>query len=164
MAANPKPLASTRRLAKAQTRRHLKSHEELHKRLVRKRDGYHCRFPQCGCRTLGWPLEVSHFLHHKAMGGNPRGDRSVSDSMMLLCRHRHQEGAVSLHKGTLKVQVLTERGADGPVAWLVDLDAIPVHGHGSHWFEVARESTVQQLEPLDEWQEDILLRLAEMDR
>jgi hypothetical protein len=91
---------------------------------------------------------------------------------MLLCRHRHQDGAISRHKGTLKTKPLTGKGYDGPAAFYVDLavfqrcdlpfrpgEEIPLAG----WCEVARESGVGVLEPLTPAQRTILERLAEMD-
>lgn len=156
---NFKPSASARKLKKHRTRTKAVKSERDAKLEVRRRDRF-CRFPLCGCRRLGWRLEASH-QSHKGAGGNPTGDRSTADQMILLCVHRHQDGVVSRHHGTMRARYLTADRADGPVAWEVDLAG--VYGFKkSQWREVARESAVQQLEPLDKWQEDILLRLAEM--
>lgn len=155
----PKPSASARKLKKADTRLKAKKAERDEKLEVRRRDRF-CRFPLCGCRRLGWRLETSH-QSHKGAGGDKTGTRSTADQMILLCVHRHQDGVVSRHHGTLRARYLTADRADGPVAWEVDLGA--VYGFKkAQWREVARESAVQQLEPLDKWQEDALLHLAEM--
>lgn len=100
------------------------------------------------------------------MGGNPEGDRSTPDKMLLLCVQRHQDGIVSRHRGTIRVRPLTADGTNGPVAWDVDSDAIKPYirrkSEFGYWFELARESAVQTLEPLKHDQERILLALAEM--
>jgi hypothetical protein len=129
--------------------------ENTAKAKVRKRDRFQCRFPMCGCRKLKLRLEVSHD-QHKGMGGNPKGDRSVTKLMVLLCVHRHQHGQISRHAGTLEAQPLTQFGYDGPVAWKVK--------RGSIWFEVARESAPGVLLPLAPRQLWVLEDLAEMEQ
>lgn len=159
---NFKPSASTRKLAKRKTRVDTQKDERSNKGQCRKRDRF-CRFPLCGCRRLGWRLEASH-QSHKGAGGNPTGSRSTADQLLLLCVHRHRDGAVSRHHGTLRARYLTADRADGPVAWEVDMTAVYgfTKAKSAQWREVARESAVQQLEPLDKWQEDALLHMAEM--
>lgn len=72
---------------------------------------------------MGIQLEVAH-LDHKGMGGNPTGSTSRTENLVTLCRHRHQDGTVSLHKGTLRVVPVDPLlGCDGPVRWLVDAGA-----------------------------------------
>lgn len=164
---NFKPSRTARKLAKLKDRQELVNAEEREKRKVRKRDG-RCRFPLCGCRKLRLNLEVSHD-EHKGWNG-PATKRAVSTDvgMIYLCNHRHQFGRISRHMGTLRIRHLTEARNNGPVAWDIDLREIPMSGAGSNlreplWFEVARESAVQQLEPLTDQQRGILAMLAEME-
>lgn len=167
MAIIPKPCATARKIEKKDTTRKRASAELDHKKTVRRRDKY-CRFPLCGCRRLGLTLiargEVAH-TKHKGAGGNPDGDRSAADIMVLLCKHRHQDGIVSMHKGTLKAVYLTEKKMAGPVAWLVDFSVPGMGGrsHEPHWKEVARETAVQQLAPLASWQAAVLGKLGGME-
>lgn len=113
-----KPSTTDRKKTEKVTKAELRELERLAKSAVRHRDRV-CRFPLCGCKKLGLRLEVAH-ADHKGMGGNPEGDRSTPDRMILLCTHRHQDGAVSLHKGTLWAKPLTAEGYNGPVRWLID--------------------------------------------
>jgi hypothetical protein len=159
----PKPLASTRRLAKHKARSALRTTEDQNKQTARRRDGHRCRFPRCGCRRVSIRLEASH-LKHKGAGGNPSGSRSMPAGLILMCVQRHQDGVVSVHRGTLRVRPLTRKGCNGPVAFLVDFNALPgsLDYSRSRWLEVAREVAVQQLAPLDGWQEIVIDQLAEM--
>ena len=159
---NFKKSPTDRKLEQRDDRRAEIAHEEAEKRKVRKREKFACRFPLCGCRKLKLRLEVSHDKH-KGAGGNPSGDRSIAKLMVLLCVHRHQDGAVSRHKGTLKTKYLTRSaGYNGPVAWLVDLNAIGRPVRRERFKEVARESAPGVLEPLTPWQEEVLALLASM--
>ncbi len=154
-----KPSRTARKKAERETKLAREKHESTNKQLVRVRDLRRCRFPLCGCKKLGLRLEVSHD-RHKGMGGNPEGDRSLMPRMILFCVHRHQDGAISRHKGTLRTVPLTSRGNNGPVAFEVILEALT---GAPEWVEVARERSVCELEPLLEWQRTVLLKLAEMD-
>jgi hypothetical protein len=105
------------------------------------------------------------------MGGNPAGDRSTPDRMILLCTHRHQDGAVSLHKGTLWAKPLTPDGYDGPVAWFVDADTLFAGMYryvakAARWAEVGRERAIGVLEEglLTAQQRRILEKLGEMEQ
>lgn len=158
---NFKKSPTDRKLERRRDRLDEINYEDKQKAHVRRRDKV-CRFPLCGCRKLRMRLEVSH-VTHKGMGGNPLGDRSLPSIMVLLCVHRHQDGAVSRHKGTLKAQYLTASKFNGPVAWLIDTNAAGVtHRRGQHWKEVARESAPGVLEPLTPWQLGVLTMLATM--
>ena len=101
------------------------------------------------------------------MGGNPTGDRSTADAMVLLCRHRHQDGAIAIHKGTLRSRPLTAEGTNGPLAWEVDKTVLwsgaSFVTRDSRWLEVARESAVQQVGFLSDLQKLALKTLAKMD-
>lgn len=156
--ATPKPSRTARRIQATKDQRAIERREDAEKAKVRRRDRA-CRFPLCGCRKLGLALkarlEVSHH-NHKGMGGNRLGDRSVCELMVLLCGHRHQDGAISRHKGTLRAHFLTRHLYDGPVAWAVRI--------GRTWVEVARESAPGTLEPLTNAQRELVENLAKMER
>lgn len=153
MAPLTKPSAATRRLVKHQARQSLKAHEATEKAKVRKRDGYRCRFPLCGCHALKLRLEVAH-LHHKGIGGNPKGDRSTAAGMVLLCVQRHQDGLVSWHHGTLRAVPLTPEGANGNLQWEVR--------EGDDWIVVAVEIGPWHISPLTGHQAGVLTRLGKM--
>lgn len=127
--------------------------ERRHKEAVRKRDTG-CRFPLCGCKKFRRHTEVSH-AEHKGMGGDPTGERSTPDKMILLCPFRHRENRVSIDKGTLRWEARTTNGADGPIAWFELVDG--------RWMDMVRESAVGVLElPLHRAVKRRLLLLAEM--
>jgi hypothetical protein len=155
-----KPSKTKRTIERRKTRRVQVSDEQKNKLEVRLRDHYKCRFPLCGCRSLRLQLESSHVVH-KGMGGNPAGDRSTVDQMVLLCSHRHRDGIVAIHKGTLRLRYLSSFKASGPVAWEVPASILH-HTKTDKWIEVARETRVQQLEPLSDEQLLILDRLSSM--
>lgn len=161
MTPNWKPCATERKLKHRQTRRDARTSEDANKQAARKRDSYKCRFPLCGCRRAGLRLEVSH-QEHKGAGGNPSGSRSQVKGLITLCVHRHQDGAVSIHKGTLKIKPLTTAGTNGPVAFLVDRSLVWPQFKRDRWFQVAQETAVQQLAPPSPVQQAVLERLAEL--
>lgn len=153
---NWKPSRTARKIHEKQVKADLLAKEMKAKKAVRQRDRHVCRFPLCGCRRLKLGLEVSHD-NHKGMGGNPSGDRSTTEQMVLLCTHRHQFGAVSRHAGTLRAEPLTSAGYDGPVAWEVHVE------DWGGWVEVARERKPGDLEPLTRLQLGLLQNLASME-
>lgn len=156
---NFKPSRTARKKAEKKVKGERRNHERVQMTAARKRDRV-CRFPLCGCRKLQLQTEVAHAVQHRGMGGNPSGDRTTTDKLVLLCTHRHQFGAISLHKGTLRALPMTTAGFDGPVEWQVDLGEV---GQPSDWVEVARETSVQHIEPLTPRQAGLLRLLAEMD-
>lgn len=148
-----------------------KSKEDAKKAEVRRRDRG-CRFPECGCKRYRLRLEVSH-SRHKGMGGNPAGDRSEAALMVQLCDWRHQRGRIAVDRGTLRWRAQTDEGANGPIAWEVDGEALQPFGeipkvahvfvpHG--WIVVATERSIGVLQPLEDWQRVILHELAKMSR
>lgn len=159
------------KVAHHRTRMDRQKKERDHKAEARKRDQHRCRFPYCGCRTLKLALEarpeVSHD-HHKGMGGNPAGDRSLARLLITLCLHRHQDSAISRHKGTLRTRYLSGEKNDGPVAWEVERETLLRLFPGLaariparvRWLEVARECAVQQTLPCLPWQVEVLEALA----
>lgn len=169
---------------KVQRRWALERAERNNKATVRRRDRG-CRFPLCGCKKLGLRLEarpeVSHDKH-KAMGGNPAGDRSVPELMVQLCVHRHQDGFISRHKGTMRAVYLDSvRGYNGPVSWQVSREWMlegfkrieptaascelteRVMWVEAEWITLAHERRPGVLEPLHDWQRELLALLAEME-
>lgn len=165
----PRVVSKARRLQDARDRR---TAEDRNKQEVRRRDK-RCRFPLCGCLAMKWaPLaspEVSHNVH-KGIGGDPSGQRSLANRMVLMCHHRHQDGYISRHKGTLRAAYLTDKRAAGPIAWqirAVELRAIcraagvPMPHTRREWVTVARERAINDFEQLAPWQEDVLKLLAD---
>lgn len=168
-----KPSGTARKLKQRRDRLDRKNAEQTAKRAVRKVAGGRCRFPLCGCRKMGLALvaslEVSHDKH-KGMGGNPAGDRSTPEIMILFCKHRHQFGRISRHAGTLRTEPIVKRlGNNGPVKFLVDVSALRARVAGDagvlvdRWRVVARESAPGVLLPLTDWQRRTLERLATME-
>lgn len=100
-----------------------------------------CRFPACGCRSMGFALHVAH-LEDKGMGGNPRGDRSTRDKLITLCAGRHLANRISLHGGTLRIEPLTARGTDGPCKFLLKNGSLKPFEFKDEWWEVARERRI----------------------
>lgn len=174
MTPNWRPSRAARKADERKTKLDRKAHEEREKKKVRLRDR-RCRFPRCGCHKLKLRLEVSHSGGHKGMGGNPSGDRSLAESMVLLCVTRHQDSLTSVHRGTIRTVYLTDRSYAGPVAWLVDSGTLARYRHllparcqglcidAEGFVEVAREIGQNLLAPLEDWQEQLLCLLATMD-
>lgn len=142
----------------------LKRAEGQNKLAAKLRDFMRCRFPLCACGGR-YGIESAH-ERHKGMGGNPTGDRNGTDGLMTLCAWRHRLGKVSRDRGTLRwVALHPERGADGPVAWLVNVSVIPGWSYlpGGEWAEVARELEIGVWTTRENWQGQILRRLSEME-
>lgn len=156
-----KPSPTARKIAQRRKRLDSVNTENAQKREAKRRDQYRCRFPLCGCRTLGLRLEASHHAH-KAMGGNPTGDRSKASGLVTLCLHRHQHGRISVHKGTLRPVFLSADQFNGPIAWEIDLSELGLKALGPAWREIARETSIQSWE-LTDWQRDTLQQLADME-
>ena len=155
----PKPMISAS-LERRRRARAVKAGENGHKAEVRRRDK-RCRFPLCGCRSFGISCEVSH-SRHKGIGGNPNGDRSNPELMVYLCRARHRELRIALDRGTLRWRALTTDGANGPIAWDVDGEAMKLKAPADGWIEVAREIRNGVTEALTPFQRSVLLMLAGM--
>lgn len=139
----------------------LKRQERANKEEVREREGHRCRFPLCTCHRFNLFLEVSH-REHKGMGSDPTGERSVPALMLLICNVRHKESPLSIDKKTIRWEPLTAAGANGPIAWFLDIGAFSggTIARGT-WAELARESAPGRLEPLSENNRAILERLGE---
>lgn len=165
--AERKPMWKTIRTAgkreRARKRVERATKEKDNKKASKKRDGYRCRFPLCGCRKIGLRLESSHW-EHKGAGGDPRGVRSELSNLGTLCSHRHKDGPVSIDKGTLRPVFLTRFGYNGPIAWEINLAAYTGKYGADSWYRVATERAVQQWEPFGPVQLERLQILAEMER
>ena len=86
--------------------------------MVFERDS-HCRIPWCCSPFYG---ELAH-LKAKGMGGNPAGSRTTTANTARLCREHHQ-GLRSIHSGHIRWLFLSDKGADGPMAWSL-FEALP---------------------------------------
>jgi len=173
MGALEKPKKGTAKRARARESRRRRAAVLTNMQEVRDRDR-RCRFPLCGCGRLGTysAPEVSHDRHRGA-GGNPSGDRSLPDAMILLCNHRHQDGVIARDKRTLRIRHLTPAKNRGPVAFEIKRSALIVpellrvmaapDTPASAWVEVARERAPHELERLLPWQVAVLSVLAEMN-
>lgn len=115
----PKPPKGSHRLAQLKVRRERIQAEERVKEIVRRRDGFRCRVPECTYRRAGIALHVAH-LEDKGMGGDPNLDRTQRHKLICLC-YLHHQGEISVHQKTLRVEPDTELGTDGPCAfWVID--------------------------------------------
>lgn len=69
------------------------------------------------------------------MGGNPALDRTTAETLLALCEWRHKGSRFSMDRGTIKwVPVSPEKGADGPILWLVNASAFP-NDEGHFWLQ-----------------------------
>ena len=113
----PKPTPTKKRpnrtVSKARAvRRHKHvSHERAEKAKVRLRDDNRCRYRDCADPFNR--VEVAH-LQHKGMGGNPKGDRSMANQMLCLCRYHHRDPEWSYDSGELLITPKDKQlGTDG---------------------------------------------------
>ena len=150
----PKPAPHKPVVKKARAR--AVSAEKKAKQQVRDLDGG-CRFPLCGCRGTGIPLDVAH-VQHKGMGSRlGRAKVNVVSNMLLLCHHRHQLGRISIHRGTLKMTPATEAGTRGLMVWTIDTRPL-----GYEWGAL-EEVRIVEGTALQPFAVDLLERLAKMD-
>jgi hypothetical protein len=111
-----KPPKGSYKLEREKAKTALKSSEQAEKTKVRIRDGAaYCRLvPRCRFDQH----ETAH-IFSKKMGGD-HGKRSIAALMLRSCWYHHR-GPWSLHSSDLRVEFLTERKADGPIAtWGLD--------------------------------------------
>jgi len=154
---------SSSKIERYKRRMDLKDKEDAEKQKVRRRDGY-CRFPLCGCGKMKLRTEVSH-SEHKGMGGNPAGDRSKADLMVLVCHRRHKDGRVAIDKGTLRWRALTARGSNGPIAWDIHRDMVHSRrASAKEWLTLAIETGPHSYQQMTAGQIEILKNLAEMEQ
>lgn len=133
-----------------------KTKEDAIMRRVRVRDKY-CRFPLCGCGKFKLRLDVAH-SEHRGMGGNPSLDCTKTESMVLVCAARHRENQIALDRGTARWKPLSDLGADGCIAWEIEVTI----GGQTSWMEVARETRPHEFGWLTDVQRETLSILREM--
>ena len=118
MPADAKPAKGTAKQARKTKRSQVEAGEREQKHLVRMRD-LRCRYPLHAAGGCVGPLEVAH-ITAKGMGGD-HGTRSTTANMVLVCAGVHR-GSVSMHSGGVKVEALSDAGADGPLRWRIVAD------------------------------------------
>lgn len=111
---------------------------------VARRDGQKvCRLdPNCPHVKAGVRVEGVH-LDSKGMGGD-KGVRTTPELMLRGC-YIHHQGAKSIHSGHLRVQFLTDKKANGPIALLrpeVEMQAKGRRLKKTVWVEFARELSI----------------------
>jgi len=102
-------------LKRSTTKAHQRKAQNANTRAVREavfaRDDT-CRIPWCE----GWQVVEMAHLDAKGMGGDPVGARTTTANCICCCPLHHQS-ARSLHSGHIKYTFLTDKGADGPMAF-----------------------------------------------
>lgn len=140
----------------------IKDKEDRNKSAARKRDGWMCRFPRCGCHQKRLHPEAAH-VESKRMGGD-HGNRSHRSNLICLCRGRHRESVISLHAGTLRCEPLTVKGTDAKVRWWVNAAVLGDRfAKEPRWVVVATETRPTFIEPLTKEQGAILEQIAELN-
>lgn len=142
----------SRKVARVIKKRKIDKVENDSKADVRRRDRF-CRFPRCGCKSFNLARHVAH-LDHKGMGGDPSGERSKPERMIVLCSARHKENKYALDRGTIRIRPRTRKGTAGPCAFDVALEGL--------WTEVGRETRLHVFEPFTPAQATVLDVLAQM--
>jgi len=104
----PEPPARTTRRATDD----LMAHASRVRSEVMARDGWTCRI----CRRTQF-VELAH-LEPKGMGGD-HGIRTTRANCIAACALCHRGPRPSLHAGGITWELLSERGADGPVRFVV---------------------------------------------
>ena len=100
------------------------------------------------------------------MGGDPSGERTTTAGLIRLCAPRHFMHRMAVDRRTIRWEGLTDRGADGPIRWLIDTEALwddvrPIPDQVGE-IELARERVPFEYEPMTPWQERLLRELAQM--
>ena len=128
----PKPARGSYTLAREAAEAEATELEIAVKKVVKARDGK-CRWPQKHKCRKG--LECAH-LKDASLGGE-----IATFNLILLCGWLHRRGPESIHSKDLKIEPLTERGADGPCAFFVKIYSETRLGE-YRWRCVARERAV----------------------
>lgn len=140
--------------------------EDRNKTAARKRDGWMCRFPRCGCHQVRTHPECAHVDGDKWMGGD-HGTKSHHSQLMCLCPNRHKDSRISLHFKTLRIEFLTAKKANGPVRWYLDTTALTkaatqrISGD-EKWAVLATETEPRVLAPLSAKQGGWLEKISEL--
>ena len=150
------------RAARDAEKQDVKDKEDRNKSMARRRDGWQCRFPRCACHRLRLHPEVAHCDGDKGMGGD-HGTKSHVSQLICLCRARHRESRISLHRKTLRIEFLTPEKADGPVKWWVDIAMLAdPYDQRPAWVVLGYETAVHVLAPLTTEQGQLLKRIADL--
>lgn len=158
---NFKPTKAEARAEKQASKDAVVEKESRNKSAARKRDGWMCRFPRCGCHAKRLHPEVAH-IEGKKMGGD-HGERSTAVNLICLCAGRHRESLISLHAGTLRCELLTVKGANAKVRWWVNAAVLENrHATTARWVVVATETRPGYIEPLTKEQGELLNQIAEL--
>ncbi len=123
-----KPRRGDAKIALNTTKRSRKTAEEEVMDAAVRRDHGKCRFPRCEFAKEKLKIDPVHFLEHRGMGGNPKGDRtSTTGQIVALCRKHHD-----MLDRYLEIEVHAidpVRLADGPLAFH---EVNPVTGRMEH--------------------------------
>jgi hypothetical protein len=163
---NFKPTKAEARAVVQKKKDAVTEYEDRNKTAARKRDGWVCRFPRCGCHAKRLSAEAAHVDGDKGMGGD-HGERSHVSQLLMLCPSRHRESRISLHFKTLRIEFLTPDKANGPVRWWLDLTAL-TKSHAERtagdesWVVLATEERPRILLPLTKEQGGWLEQIAEL--
>ena len=115
----PKP--ESRRRTKGRKKRHEATVARSVRAIVADRDG-RCRL--FGTTIFGCCAGRSEWAHmdngrrFKTRGMRNPHDRHRTDASLILCGSHHQHGPFALDRHTLLIELLTDRGADGPLRFL----------------------------------------------
>lgn len=113
-----KSAKGTARIKRLDRRADRRDAEQAVMHAAKVRDGHKCRWPGCTGRYRGLPLriEAAHELH-RAMGGNPSGDRTTLPLLVTLCERHHDQWDDAL----IAIEPVTDAGFNGPAAfYLID--------------------------------------------
>lgn len=96
------------------------------------------------------------------MGGDPTGERSAPEKMILVCNVRHKESKFAIDKETIRWDGLTPAGSNGPVSWSIDIGVFSAGMLAAGtWVEIAREESPGRLMPLTGYQLELVMHLGE---
>lgn len=89
----PKPLRGTFRRERRERSHQRSLAEDKVMREAKKLDGQQCRRPMCPhCRNRAATVQACHRRDlHRAMGGNPKLDRTTLEDLISLCQDSHDE-------------------------------------------------------------------------
>jgi hypothetical protein len=106
--AGPRPSRGTGRRERRERKTKAEAHLDDQKAIAKKRDEYKCRWPGCKCSKGRYkPLLESAHIVDKSLGGSDE-----TENLMTICDNRHR-GTPSLHSKDLKIEKLSDKGANG---------------------------------------------------
>lgn len=116
---NPQPKPLKRSTLKRRKKREKNLNIAIVRESVMAREDYGCRVSAM-LSAFGFvlvherPLELAH-LDARGMGGNPDLSRDTTANTVSVVDRIHQ-GARSMHSGHIKIEAMTDQGANGPLA------------------------------------------------